>query len=140
VCDDLIDSTDFVTTFAELAGAKLPSGPVFDGHSLRPLLLGRPSKPRVWIFNQLARMWYVREAQWKLNERNELFDMSRAPFAETLVTSETEASQAARRRLQAVLAELNPSGGILDQGDGSGRHANKEKKKKPKESSTPSVP
>lgn len=140
VCDDLIDSTDFVTTFAELAGAKLPSGPVFDGHSLRPLLLGRPSKPRVWIFNQLARMWYVREAQWKLNERNELFDMSRAPFAETLVTSETEASQAARQRLQAVLAELNPSGGILDQGDGSGRHANKEKKKKPKESSTPSVP
>lgn len=24
---------------------------------------------------------------------------------------------------------LNPGGGILDQGDGSGRHANKEKKK-----------
>lgn len=125
VCADLIDSTDFVTTFAELAGARLPSGMVFDGHSIVPSLLGNAPKPRAWVFNQLARMWYVREAQWKLNEKGELFDMSGAPFTETLVTGE----HPARARLAAVLAELNPSGGILDQGDGSGRHANKEKKK-----------
>ena len=129
VCADLIDSTDFVTTFAELAGAKLPSGMVFDGHSLVPQLTGESAKPRAWVFNELARMWYVREAQWKLNEKGELFDMSGAPFTETLVTNDTETSKAARQRLQAVLAELNPAGGILDQGDGSGRHANKEKKK-----------
>jgi arylsulfatase A len=129
VCADLIDSTDFVTTFAELAGAKLPSGMIFDGHSLMPPLLGDSAKPRAWVFNQLARMWYVREPQWKLNEKGELFDMSGAPFTETLVTNDTETSKAARQRLQAVLAELNPAGGILDQGDGSGRHANKEKKK-----------
>ena len=129
VCADLIDSTDFVTTFAELAGAKLPSGMTFDGHSIMPQLTGESAKPRAWVFNELARMWYVREAQWKLNEKGELFDMSGAPFTETLVTNDTEASKAARQRLQAVLAELNPAGGILDQGDGSGRHANKEKKK-----------
>jgi arylsulfatase A len=129
VCADLIDSTDFVTTFAELAGAELPAGMVFDGHSLTPKLLGDSAKPRAWVFNQLARMWYVREAQWKLNEKGELFDMSGAPFTETLVTNDSEISKAARQRLQAVLAELNPAGGILDQGDGSGRHANKEKKK-----------
>lgn len=129
VCDDLIDSTDFVTTFAELAGAKLPSGMVFDGHSIMPQLTGESAKRRAWVFNELARMWYVREAQWKLNEKGELFDMSGAPFTETLVTNDTETSKAARQRLQAVLAELNPAGGILDQGDGSGRHANKEKKK-----------
>lgn len=129
VCTDLIDSTDFVTTFAELAGAKLPSGMIFDGHSIVPQLLGESAKPRAWVFNELARMWYVREAQWKLNEKGELFDMSGAPFTETLVTNDTETSKAARQRLQAVLAELNPAGGILDQGDGSGRHANKEKKK-----------
>ncbi|MBL9143800.1 MAG: sulfatase-like hydrolase/transferase [Verrucomicrobiaceae bacterium] len=130
VCADLIDSTDFVTTFAEVAGTTLPSGMVFDGHSIVPQLLGESAKPRTWVFNQLARMWYVREAQWKLNEKGELFDMSGAPFTETLVTHDTETSKAARQRLQAVLAELNPAGGILDQGDGSGRHANKEKKKK----------
>lgn len=129
VCADLIDSTDFVTTFAELAGAKLPSGMTFDGHSIMPQLTGESAKARTWVFNELARMWYVREAQWKLNEKGELFDMSGAPFTETLVTNDTETSKAARQRLQAVLAELNPAGGILDQGDGSGRHANKEKKK-----------
>ena len=74
-------------------------------------------------------MWYVREAQWKLNEKGELFDMRGAPFTETLVTVD----HPSRARLAAVLAELNPAGGILDQGDGSGRHANKEKKKKAKE-------
>ena len=129
VCTDLIDSTDFVTTFAELTGAKLPADMVFDGHSIMPQLLGDSTKPRAWVFNQLARMWYVREAQWKLNEKGELFDMRGAPFTETLVTID----HPARARLAAVLAELNPAGGILDQGDGSGRHANKEKKKKAKE-------
>ena len=129
VCTDLIDSTDFVTTFAELTGAKLPADMVFDGHSIMPQLLGDSTKPRAWVFNQLARMWYVREAQWKLNEKGELFDMRGAPFTETLVTVD----HPSRARLAAVLAELNPAGGILDQGDGSGRHANKEKKKKAKE-------
>jgi arylsulfatase A len=129
VCADLIDSSDFVTTFAEFAGAKLPVGMVFDGHSLVPQLQGQPSKPRAWVFNQLARMWYVREAQWKLNEKGELFDMSKAPFTENLVITDTETSQAARKRLQAVLFELNPGGGILDQGDGTGRHAHKPKRK-----------
>lgn len=130
VCADLIDATDFVTTFAELAGAKLPSGMVFDGHSFMPQMFGDSSaKPRAWVFNQLARMWYVREAQWKLNEKGELFDMSEAPFTENLVITETETSQAARKRLQAVLFELNPGGGILDQGDGTGRHAHKPNRK-----------
>jgi arylsulfatase A len=133
ICADLIDSTDFVTTFAELAGATLPSGMVFDGHTLMPQLTNQSAKPREWVFNQLARMWYVREPQWKLNEKGELFDMSGAPLTETLITHDTETSKAARQRLQAVLAKLNPAGGILDQGDGSGRHANKEKKKMAKE-------
>ena len=64
-----------------------------------------------------------------MNGKGDVFYMSGAPFPETLLTNDTEASKAARQRLQAVLAELNPAGGILDQGDGSGRHANKEKKK-----------
>lgn len=124
VCTDLIDSTDFVTTFAELTGSPLPTGMVFDGQSLLPQFTGQSAQPRKWIFNQLARMWYVRDPQWKLNEKGELYDMSNAPFTETLVSGPNEA----RARLEAVLATLNPAGGILDQGDGSGRHANKVKK------------
>jgi arylsulfatase A len=132
VSDNLIDSTDFVTTFADLTGAELPEKTKFDGVSLASQLRGAAGKSRDWVFNQLASMWYVRDANWKLNQDGELFDMSDAPFAETLVPEENESSvaTAARKRLAAVLAELNPAGGILDTGDGSGRHASKADKKK----------
>lgn len=132
VSADLIDSTDWLPTFAELSGGRLPAKTIFDGRSLARQLLGQSGTKREWIYNQLAAMWYVREAGWKLNEKGELYDMSGAPFTETLVPSaaDTETSKAARARLTAVLAKLNPAGGIPDSGDGTGRHANKEKKKK----------
>jgi len=136
VCADLIDSTDFVPTFAELAGVKLPEQTLFDGRSIAPQLRGESGKPREWIYNQLAAMWYVRDAGWKLNEKGELFDMNDAPFTEKLITADTAASKAARTKLAAALAQLNPAGGILDRGDGTGRHADK-KKKKPGESKKP---
>jgi hypothetical protein len=82
-------------------------------------------------------MWYVRNAGWKLNEKGELYDLSDAPFVETLVTADTTdpAAVAARKELQAALDKLNPAGGILDDGDGTGRHADKANKKKDKSSS-----
>lgn len=54
VTAELVDSTDFVPTFAELAGATLPAKTIIDGHSLAPQWQGRPGKPRDWIFIQLA--------------------------------------------------------------------------------------
>jgi len=126
VCADLIDSTDFLPTFAELSGGTLPVDTRFDGKSIAPQLRGEVGSPREWVFNQLAAMWYVRDAKWKLNEKGELFDMSDAPFTEKLVTG----AHPARSKLAAFLAQLNPAGGIPDSGDGTGRHANKEKKKK----------
>jgi arylsulfatase A len=125
VSADLIDSTDFLTTFAELSGGTLPKDTIFDGRSIAPQLRGELGQPREWVYNQLAAMWYVRDAQWKLNEKGELFDMSDAPFTEKLVTGD----HPARKKLTAVLAKLNPAGGIPDSGDGTGRHANKKKKK-----------
>src|SRR6185295_17734664 len=64
VSADLIDSTDFFPTFAELAGAKLPDKIKIDGHSFAPQLHGEKGHPREWIFIELAQMWYVREAAW----------------------------------------------------------------------------
>jgi arylsulfatase A len=135
VSADLIDSTDFLATFTELAAGTLPKDTIFDGRSFAPQLLGEPGSSRAWVFNQLAAMWYVRDALWKLNEKGELFDMSGAPFSETLVTGD----HPARNKLASVLAKLNPVGGIPDNGDGTGRHTNKEKKSamKPK---TPGKP
>jgi arylsulfatase A len=134
VAPDLIDSTDFFPTFADLTGAKLPEQTVIDGRSFAAPLHGAQGQPRDWAFIQLAKMWYVREAGWKLNQAGELFDMSQAPFEEKLVAADTKESVviAARKRLQPVLDQLNPAGGILDDGDGTGRHANRDKKKKSK--------
>ncbi len=132
VCDDLIDSTDFLPTFAEVAGATLPQNVKIDGHSFAPRIRGERSKPRDWAYVQLAAQWYVRDEQWKLTRTGDLFDMTGAPFEEKLVPAESKdpAIAAVRTRLQAALDQLNPAGGILDEGDGTGRHANKKKKKK----------
>lgn len=141
VTAELRDSSDLLPTFAELTGGRLPEGPVFDGRSFASQLRGEEGKKREWIYNQLAAMWYVREAGWKLNEKGELYDMSGAPFTETLVAAaaDTVVSKAARARLTAVLAKLNPSGGIPDSGDGTGRHASKAEKTK-KQAEQPAKP
>ena len=132
VTQDLVDFSDFFPTLAEVAGVELPQGVVIDGRSILPRLRGQAAKSRDWIFVQLGRHWYVRDPKWKLNEAGELFDMSGAPFQEPIVSSGTrdEAAIAARKRLQAVLDRLNPAGGIVDPGDGSGRHANSRAAKK----------
>jgi len=134
VNDLLIDSSDILPTFADLAGAKLPTKNIIDGRSFLPQLLGKKGNPREWIFIELGNKWYVREAKWKLNREGELFDMSNAPFEEKLVTdikTNKEASQA-HDRLQKVLQELSPEKGILDNAGGSGRHASNVDKKKGK--------
>jgi arylsulfatase A len=125
VSADLVDSTDFVPTFAELAGAKLPETQVLDGHSFAPQVLGQTGQPREWVFIELGKGWYVRDAGWKLNQAGRLFDMANAPFGEPVVPADTKdpAAMAARQKLQAILDKLNPAGGIVDAGDGSGRHA-----------------
>jgi arylsulfatase A len=127
--DDMVDSTDFLPTFAELAGAKLPKGRVIDGCSFLPPLRGEKGKKRDWIFIELGNQWYVREAKWKLNRSGQLYDMTNAPFEEKLIPAKSKDPEAiaARKRLRAALDRLNPGGGILDDGDGTGRHANKAK-------------
>ena len=90
-----------------------------DGKGFAPQLTGKAVIwPRDWIFVQLGQYWYDREKDWKLNQASNLFDMRNAPFAETLVppTTQDEAAIVARKRLQAVLDELNPAGGIVDPG------------------------
>ncbi len=131
-CANFLDAADLVPTFAELADATLPKERLLDGRSFAPQLRGERGNPRDFVFMQLARDWWVRGDGWKLNQKGELFDMSRAPFEETLIATDvdSEASKAARTKLAAALAKLNPAGGILDDGDGTGRHSDKAKKGK----------
>jgi len=120
VSKDLVSFCDLFPTFAELAGAKLPSGVKLDGVSFAPQLRGETGTPREWLFVQLGGKWYVRNADWKLNESGELFDMSDAPFVEKLVAKEgqSDTAKAARQQLQAVLEELNPAAGKNSSGTG----------------------
>jgi arylsulfatase A len=134
VCADMIDFSDYVPTFAAVAGAKLPENVIIDGQSFLPQIKGEKGTPREWAYVQLARMWYVRDMNWKLNEKGELYDMSGAPFEEKLVPADSTdpVAVAERAKLQAALDKLNPAGGILDDGDGTGRHGGKSEKKKDK--------
>ena len=113
VCEDMTDFSDFYATFAELAGANMPTGLTFDGHSFAPQLRGQAGASREWIYVQLGRNYYVREKNWKLNQAGALFDMKDAPFVEKEVApgSEDVQAAAARKRLQAILDKLNPAGG-----------------------------
>jgi arylsulfatase A len=134
VCHDLISSTDFIPTFAEITGVTLPKDVILDGQSFNAQLHGEKGNPRTSLFVQLANNYWVRSSGWKLNQSGELFDMGKAPFEEISVPADTKnaAALAARKSLQAELNRLNPAGGYIDKGDGTGRHANKSKKVKNK--------
>lgn len=129
---DLIDSSDLLPTFAAVSGAQLPTKNVLDGRSFLPQLQGKKGNSKEYIYMELGNKWYVRNAKWKLNRQGELFDMSNAPFEEKLVVDYANNVEASRAyaRLQTVLKELAPEKGILDDGDGSGRHASNVNKKK----------
>jgi arylsulfatase A len=131
VSNSLIDAADFIPTFAELAGAPLPTNNVLDGVSFAYQLKGVKGTAREWIFTGLGKDWYVRSANWKLMRSGDLYDMRKAPFEEKLVVLDDKTT-AEKQKLQAVLDKLNPAGGFLDNGDGSGRHANKTKNKEKK--------
>jgi arylsulfatase A len=130
VSPDIISFADMLPTFVELAGAKLPAGFKYDGVSIAPQLRGQPGTPRSYAYVQLGANWFVRERGWKMNQRGELFDMSDAPFVEKPVaaSADTAESKAARQRLTAILAELNPAGGKTD----TAQDAPKQKKNKKK--------
>jgi arylsulfatase A len=130
VRNDLIDFSDLLPTFADLAGARLPEGVKFDGRSFAPQLRGEAGNPREWLFVQLGRGWYVRDDGWKLNERGELFSMKDSPFVEEPISAGTAdpAAQAARTRLQAVLDDLNPAGGKVEPARAATKKAQAKKK------------
>jgi arylsulfatase A len=128
VNDNLIDASDFVPTFTQIAGAKIPSNLVIDGISFVGQIKGSKEASRNWIFTELGSEWYVRSQNWKLNKSGELFDMHNAPFEENLAPV-NEQTNIEKNKLQLILDELNPASGILDNGDGSGRHASKVAKK-----------
>jgi arylsulfatase A-like enzyme len=64
--DELIQNIDFVPTFFDLAGAKIPDKYIMDGRSLRPLFAG--SKPNQWrnhLYFEIGAARAVCTKEWK---------------------------------------------------------------------------
>jgi arylsulfatase A-like enzyme len=122
--DALTDFTDMLPTFAELAGAKVPTGITIDGRSIAKLILGKTDdSPREWIMamgfgpaklaggrvvpvKQFADR-VVRDKRYKLwlldSKPARLFDLIADPAeSKNLLESQNSAIIAARKKLEAV--------------------------------------
>lgn len=108
LCDDLIDFSDFMPTFAELAGANLPAGVTIDGRTFAPQLRGEKGNPRKWAYCQWGGKAWVRTKRFKLYRDGRLYDMQNDPFENSpiLPGSDTDQTAAVRKKLQAVLDSL----------------------------------
>lgn len=109
VCADLVDTTDFLPTLLDAAGAKPPAGATYDGRSFLPQLRGEKGRPREWLY-----CWYsprqnekktVREFaytdRFKLYRGGDLFDLAQDPAEKSPLPADAEADT--RKQLQAAL-------------------------------------
>jgi arylsulfatase A len=89
VCEDLVDSTDFWPTIAEVAGVRGESEGI-DGRSFAPQLRGQRGSPREWVFmhhdpgpgwdkEEFRVVRWARTRRYKLYEDGRLLDMERDP-------------------------------------------------------------
>ena len=104
VLDDLVDFTDFLPTFAEAAGAKLPEGKAIDGRSFLPQLRGEKGSLREWAYCQLGGDWFIRDKRWRLSSRGALDDLTDR-YAPKPAGDSADGDEA-RRRLKAAAEKL----------------------------------
>ncbi len=71
--DVLVDFTDLLPTFLDLAGYKTNYTRDMDGHSFAPYLKGRKFEPRQWISAQLDRSRWIRTREWLLDGNGQLW-------------------------------------------------------------------
>ena len=110
VCDDLVDFSDFMPTFADLAGTKVPDVTI-DGRSFAPQLQGGKGNPRDWAYCQRGDKAWARTQRWKLYRDRRLYDMEKDPLEKSpiLPGSDTADSSAVRKKLQTAFDDLKRS-------------------------------
>lgn len=75
VCDDLVDMSDFLPTFASFAGMTQTLPDQLDGVSFANQLMGKSSSSRDWVYAERRNKWYIRNQAWKLYQDDTLFQM-----------------------------------------------------------------
>lgn len=111
---DLIDFSDFVPTFQQLAGAAVPEG--LDGVSFAPQLRGERGEPRQWIYcyynprpERTEPQRFVRDQRWKLYGDGRFYDVAADPLEQTPLGEQN----AARAKLAEALATMPAEGQSL---------------------------
>jgi arylsulfatase A-like enzyme len=108
---DLIDFSDVLPTFAELAGVSIPAGLQLDGQSFVGSLTKSGARKRTWIYSQRAANRTVRDQRYKLDSDGSFYDLQTDPMeTRDLEASDDPRIAKARARLSAVLSAFPPDG------------------------------
>jgi len=110
VCNDLVDFSDFMPTFAELGSAQLPADRKIDGVSFARQLKGQRGNPRKWAYCQWNGKAWARTQRYKLYRDGRLFDMQNDSLEKSPVIPDADTQQtlAVRKKLCPVFDTLNP--------------------------------
>jgi arylsulfatase A len=123
VVDDLVDFSDLLPTFLDLAGAPLPTGRKIDGVSFANRLRGLGASSRSFTYCEEAvlpkpggvepdgtssGLQWVRNQDWKLYNDDRLFHMAKDPLEKRpyLTSTDTPARREARQGLRVVLKQM----------------------------------
>lgn len=116
VCDDLIDSTDFLPTIAEATGAHWFKNLPLDGRSFLPQVRGQRGNPHPWLFSHwdphpgckadIKPTRLAWDQRWKLYMDGRLFDRQHDYFEKSPVTEASPEAASARKKLQGALDQM----------------------------------
>ena len=123
VVDDLVDFSDLLPTFLDLAGAPLPAGRKLDGVSFANRLRGQGASPRSFTYCEEAvlpkpggvepdgtssGLKWVRNQDWKLYNDGRLFHMAKDPLEKRPFTVNQDGSSgsAIRKKLLQAFKKL----------------------------------
>lgn len=107
--DDLVDFSDFLPTFAELAGATLPADVKLNGHSFAAAIRGSGQSPRKWAYaERRGGSRFLRTRQYKLYSDGRFFDLVADPDEKSPLAVQDLSDSAAeqKRVLRAALDAL----------------------------------
>jgi arylsulfatase A len=110
VCDDLVDASDFLPTFCEMAGVKIPDKLQLDGRSFAPQLRGERGAAREWLYvwydpreNNERQAEFARDKRFKLYSTGQLFDVTADPDERSPLRDLSEEARSAKAKLQAAI-------------------------------------
>jgi arylsulfatase A-like enzyme len=119
VVEDLVDSTDFLPTMFEAAGAAPPSDKKLDGRSFLPQLLGKRGNAREWTYcwydprpgwakAEYRLLRYARTQRFKLYADGRFYDIPRDPDEKQPIGPGRAGADAdrVRAKLQQVLDQM----------------------------------